>query len=285
VLFSRPFVRARLSPREQSVVDDAHRGSLTVNGKVVATYRWGDGTRPVLMVHGWQSRASRFAAFVPALLHRGYSPIAFDAPGNGESEGATTTILEYRDIISQLAAQYGTFEAVVAHSFGVLSTFVALREGERVQARRMISISGVADVEYLIDQFCALLGLRPLLNRELRTRVERDLYRGEADIWERFRVGYRAESVRVPILVIHDESDRLSDVTQSERIIAAYPDQSVGMITRNLGHRTLRDASVVAAVSEFVAEPSSDIRWLLPAVCSPMASARGGGRFSPSSGR
>jgi pimeloyl-ACP methyl ester carboxylesterase len=251
-LFRRPFVRARMSSRERTVLDGAHRGSLTVGDKTVVTYRWGNGARPVLLVHGWRSRAARFAEFVPELLEGGYSPIGFDAPGHGESGGTATTLLEYRDIISQLAAQYGTFEAVVAHSFGVLASFVALREGERVQTRRLVTISGVAELDYLIDRFCALLRLRPRLNRELRTRVERNLYAGEADIWERFCAGYRAESVRIPILVIHDEHDGLADITQSQRILAAYPSQTRALITQNLGHRTLRDASVITAVSEFI---------------------------------
>lgn len=72
-----------------------------------------------------------------------------------------------------MGAQYGRFEAVVAHSFGVLASFVALREGERVQTRRLVTISGIAELDYLIDRFCALLRLRPRLNRELRARVER----------------------------------------------------------------------------------------------------------------
>ncbi len=183
-LFRLPIVRAKLRPREQSVLDDAHRGTLTVRGKTVVTYQWGSGEHPVLLVHGWRSRASRFAGFVPALLERGYSPIAFDAPGHGESGGNTTTILEYRDIISQLSGEYGAFEAVVAHSFGVVASFVALREGEGVQARRLVAISGVCELEYLVDAFCALLRLGPRLNRELRARTERDLFPGEADIWE-----------------------------------------------------------------------------------------------------
>jgi hypothetical protein len=32
----------------------------------VVTCRRGDGTRPVLLLHRWQSRASRYAGFVPA---------------------------------------------------------------------------------------------------------------------------------------------------------------------------------------------------------------------------
>jgi hypothetical protein len=36
-------------------------GAPTVGGKRAVTYTWGDGDRPVLLVHGWESRASRSA--------------------------------------------------------------------------------------------------------------------------------------------------------------------------------------------------------------------------------
>ncbi|WP_238162986.1 alpha/beta hydrolase [Kribbella capetownensis] len=51
----------------------------------VVTYAWGDGRRPVLLVHGWRSRASRYAGFVARLLELGYSPVSFDAPGHGDT--------------------------------------------------------------------------------------------------------------------------------------------------------------------------------------------------------
>ena len=47
------------------------------------TYAWGDGSRPVLLVHGWGARASRFADLVTALLAAGHSPVSYDAWGHG----------------------------------------------------------------------------------------------------------------------------------------------------------------------------------------------------------
>jgi pimeloyl-ACP methyl ester carboxylesterase len=251
-LFRRPRVRAKLSPWEQPVVDDAHRDSMTVGGKAVVIYRWGSGERPVLLVHGWQSRASRFAGFVPLLLARGYSPIAFDAPGHGDSGGNATTILEYRDIIGRLNEKYGAFEAIVAHSFGVLAAFVALREGAGVKAHRLVAISGVSEFGYLVDGFCVSLRLHPQLNSLLRGQIEQNLFPGEANIWERFSATSRPDGLVIPILVVHDEKDDMADISQAQRIVEAYGEQVRTVITHDLGHRTLRDASVIGAVDRFV---------------------------------
>lgn len=263
-LFRLPIARAKPTAREQSVVDAAQRGSLTVHDKSVVTYRWGSGERPVLLVHGWRGRASRFAGFVPSLLEQGYSAIAFDAPAHGESAGNATTILEYRDIISRLSGEYGVFDAVIGHSFGVLASFVALCEGDGVQARRLVAISGVSDMEYLFSRFCALLGLSPRLSRELRGRIERDMFPGEMGIWERCSAVSRPQRVRIPILVIHDEHDDMADISQAQRIIAAYGSQVQTVVTQNLGHnRTLLDASVVTAIGTFMAMHDRQTRSLL----------------------
>src|SRR5687767_28905 len=76
-LFVRPLGRARLRPEEAEVMAQAETGRMVVRGVPVTTYRWGDGDRPVLIVHGWSSRASRFAGFVGALRAQGRTVIAF----------------------------------------------------------------------------------------------------------------------------------------------------------------------------------------------------------------
>ncbi|WP_051902767.1 alpha/beta hydrolase [Streptomyces xanthophaeus] len=255
-LFVRPLGRARLRPAEAAVFAQAETGRLVVRGVPVTTYRWGDGERPVLLVHGWSSRASRFAGFVEALRAEGRSVVAFDAPGNGESGGKASTILDYRAIIHELHAEHGDFSAVIAHSFGVLATVFVLRDG--VRADRIVGIGAVADFDYLTDGFASRLGLTARVKAALRGHVENRLFPGEADIWQRLDARRRpgTEGPTAPILLIHDTDDDVAAPDQSRALAAAYGAQARLVETTGLGHRrVLADPEVIAAAVGFVTEP------------------------------
>ncbi|MET4926448.1 alpha/beta hydrolase [Streptomyces sp. PSRA5] len=253
-LFRRPRGRSRLRPDERPVMDRAEVGEIVVGGERAVSYRWGTGERPVLLVHGWESRGSRFAALVPDLLDLGLSPVAFDAPGHGEGTGESSTIIDLRDIIAALDGEHGPFEAVVAHSLGVTATFLALRDGG-VRAERVVAISGVPDFGYLVDGFCARLGLRARLNAELRGRIERELFPGEGDIWSGFSVPRTPAEVEWPlsVLVVHDEDDDMVDPAHSHALADTLGDRAELVVTRGLGHRRiLGDRQVAASVRDFV---------------------------------
>ncbi|WP_019890584.1 alpha/beta hydrolase [Streptomyces purpureus] len=253
-VFTRPPGRARLRPDERGLLAEARTSLLTVNGKEVVTYAWGDGARPVLLVHGWQSRASRLSAFVTALRERGYSPVAFDAPAHGESDGATTTIIEFRDIIRQLHERHAAatgFEAVVAHSLGVLASLFALQGG--VSTRRFVGIGGVADFDFVIDSFCAGLGLRERIRGALRGRIENALFPGDPGTWARFSAAYRPHELAAPVLLFHDESDDMVPAAQSRLLETAHRGRVRLVRTQGLGHRRiLADPAVVTETVGFV---------------------------------
>ncbi|MEU3689743.1 alpha/beta hydrolase [Streptomyces narbonensis] len=258
-LFVRPLGRARPRPEEQALFAAARTGRLRVRGKDVVTYAWGDGRRPVLLVHGWSSRASRLTAFAEALLERGYSPVAFDAPGHGESPGRASNIIEYRDIIRELHARHGDFEAVVAHSFGVLATHLALRDGVRggvrggVRAARLVGLGGVGSFAMLLAGFRAGFGVDDLVVRRMRAHVERWIAPGEAGIWDRLDADGAAAELDLPVLLFHDEEDDMVPVVQGRRLARAHGDRARLVVTRGLGHRRiLTDPGVVAEAVEFV---------------------------------
>ncbi|GJF32301.1 alpha/beta hydrolase [Kitasatospora sp. NE20-6] len=272
-LFRHPVRRSRVRSTEREVHDRARPSALTVGGSPVTVYRWGDGTRPVLLVHGWRSRASRFAGFVPRLLDLGLSPVAFDAPGHGDSGGRATTILEYREIIARLHARHGPFEAVVAHSFGVSAAFLALREG--VPAGRLVAVSGVAEFRFLVDGFRQQLGLADRLERELTRRIERVLFPAEEALWERFDATHRPAEITPRILVVHDQDDDVVPIGQAHRLKAAYGDRLDLLTTRGLGHRRiLTEPGVLDNVLGFLAEPSPGRSQVLPASASAAAPHR-----------
>ncbi|RAJ38679.1 alpha-beta hydrolase superfamily lysophospholipase [Kitasatospora sp. SolWspMP-SS2h] len=254
-LFRRPLRRSRVRTAERELHDRATTEELTVNGKRVRAYRWGDGRRPVLLVHGWQSRASRFAPYVRGLLDLGMSPVAFDAPGHGDSAGRATTILEYRELIGRLAERHGPFEGAVAHSFGVCCTFLAMAEG--VPVGRLVAVAGVAEFGFLVEGFAAGLGLNDRLRADLARRVEQVLLPDAGDVRRRFDATHRPERVGAPILVVHDEGDEVVPLRQAHLLRAAYGEEQLRLITtRGLGHRrVLSEPTVVDNALAFLAEP------------------------------
>ena len=104
----------------RDIHESARKTIVTVNGRTAVVYRWGTGPSPVLLVHGWQGRASQFAALIRALESSDRTIIAFDAPGNGDAPGERTDIFDYIAVIREVYESDGEFELVVGHSFGVL---------------------------------------------------------------------------------------------------------------------------------------------------------------------
>jgi pimeloyl-ACP methyl ester carboxylesterase len=244
-LWRRPMMRGKVRDAERAVHDAA---KVEVMDGVV-TYAWGDGARPVLLVHGWRSRASRFSAYVERLLELGYSPVSYDAPAHGDSGGGriASTILDHQRIIQSLAARHGTFEGVIAHSLGVPFALYAVREG--VAAKRLVTISGLADFGYLTDSFCAELGLGPAVNRELRKAIERHYFPGLADVWTRFSI----REGDVDLLVIHNDEDDVVDPGQAEVLLTQYGTKARFRQTKGLGHRRIMiDPDVVNEAVAFV---------------------------------
>ncbi|CAL9625950.1 hypothetical protein SUDANB15_05936 [Streptomyces sp. enrichment culture] len=255
-LFHMPLARSRMRTAERALAARARTGRIRVGDKHAVTYRWGDGTRPVLLVHGWQSRGSRLSDFVPGLLDEGYSVVTFDAPGHGDATGRSTTILEYRDVITALHDEYGTFEALVAHSLGALGSFFALRHG--VKAERVVTISGVCDFSYLVDEFCSGLRLRSRLKDRLYERIGAELFPDAPADRMPFSVTHTVGEVRAPLLVVHDEDDTRIGVAQGRRLAGAFGAQARLVTTTGLGHRRiLGDPGVVRTVREFVTDGSS----------------------------
>ncbi|WP_371791680.1 alpha/beta hydrolase [Streptomyces sp. NBC_01471] len=252
-LFHMPFARSKARPSERALLEQAHIDRVRVNGSHAVTYQWGDGTRPVLLVHGWQSRGSRLSGLIAGLLDRGFSVIAFDAPGHGDATGRSATILDYRAVITELHERYGTFEGLVAHSMGALASFYALTHG--VKAERIAVISGVCDFDYLTDAFTSALRLRPELTARLHQEIKKNLFPDLPADRSPFSAADTSEEVRSPVLVVHDEDDSRIGVEQGRRLAAAFGDRARLVVTSGLGHRRiLGDPDVVRTVLDFVGQ-------------------------------
>ena len=99
--------------------------------------RWGQGP-PVLLVHGWGSRAAHFEALIVALEERGFQAVGFDAPNHGRSGGTLCSAPAVAAAIRAAAAQEGSFKAVVARSLGVVATALELDRSLEAGSQKLI---------------------------------------------------------------------------------------------------------------------------------------------------
>lgn len=235
---------------ERAVVDE-----ITVRDAKVVTYRWGDAAHPtVILVHGWRSRASRFAALIDALLDRGYGVVAFDAPGNGDSTGHRTTVYDYVTAIQRLASQHAPVAGIVGHSFGAIATSIAVRRG--VEAPVVVTVAGAHDFDFMVQHFAEQLGVRGRAARALRDRIDRVGTRPEirelvhGDLWT--DIVARIDDPSVHLLAVHDAADTSVPLSQSEAIVAGHRGSARLVVTRGLGHSALLadDAVVTTIVDE-----------------------------------
>jgi pimeloyl-ACP methyl ester carboxylesterase len=243
--------RQPVRPAEQPVHDQAVTDHLVVHNKRLAVYQWGEDERKVLFMHGFYGRSSSMAGFIAGVRQLNMTAVAFDSFGHGDSEGHQATIVEMAAAVRAMEEKHGPFHAIVAHSFGALCAFHAVRSGVAVD--RMAVIASICDFDYVIDLFCGRLGLRPSLKTDLRRRSER-FFHPITDIWNRFSATYQAEDLTIPLLVIHDENDKEIAVTQGRKLASAYP-QAQYVETQGLGHRRiLGDPGVLATTLEFLAK-------------------------------
>jgi pimeloyl-ACP methyl ester carboxylesterase len=241
-------------PRDAHVHARAERGILDLDGTPVVTYTWGDGPEVVLLVHGWRSRASRYAPLVDALEAPGRTIVAFDAPGHGDTPGDRTSVLEFARILRLLAARHGGVSAIVGHSIGVLGAFLAVREGVAVD--RLVGIAGIHDADEIVDQFSRESGLGARATRGLRSRIEQRFFAGVPDVWGRFTAELDPTDTATEVLLVHDLDDPRVGFGQSEQIRDAHTGPVRLVATEGLGHnRILGSSAVVDEVAAFLDGP------------------------------
>ena len=239
--FEEPAREIRWRQSAQAFYVDHDVGSL-------AAYRWGEGPT-VLLVHGWSGRGTQMGAFVAPLVKRGFSVVAFDAPGHGRSPGTQTNVFQVADALATVAKSIGPLKAVIAHSFGTMATTLAIKQG--LQVEKAVCLSAPLSAFYLIERFCQSLAMNRKTELHLKSMLEKQF---GSDIWQRAASDRHVAQSKVPALIVHDKDDLDVPWQWSEQLAKAWP-HSCFWLTQGLGHRRiLRSPEVVNAVCDYITE-------------------------------
>ncbi len=200
----------------------------------------------MLLVHGWGGHGAQLGAFVEPLVARGFSVVAFAAPGHGASEAGLVTIPQMVAAVGAVAAHHGPLGGLIAHSVGSVVAARAMFEG--LETRRAVFIGPAADLVNPAVRFTDMLGFSRRVGQLMHERIARRI----AMPWSAFSVPELAPALKAPLLVIHDRDDGEVPWQHGRVITHDWPGAQL-LTTDGLGHRRiLRDANVVSAAAAFI---------------------------------
>lgn len=244
---TRPKRRPTSDEDSQALASGARHEFLHA-GLKLAAWSWGNGDSTVLLLHGWESRASHMAAFVTPLLKAGYRVVAFDAPGHGDSEGSVSDAVDYgRAVISAVAA-LGKPAAVIGHSVGSAAALYAFSHELTVHAS--VHIAGPSSMERVLRRGAVAAGLSDQGVAEFLSLMTRQV--GEP--LSVMDLSNLSDGLKHPSLIIHDQQDKEMPYSESVELTNSWP-LSTFMSVQGVGHRRiLRDDDTILLATHYLAE-------------------------------
>jgi pimeloyl-ACP methyl ester carboxylesterase len=245
--------RARRPAGELALLATARARPMHVGSRRIEVWTWGSGPS-VLLAHGWGGRGTQLGAFVEPLVARGFSVVAFDAPGHGAADSGQVTLPELVAAVRQVGDVVGPLAGVIGHSMGAACAALALAEG--LGSAAAVFVGPPAGMEEPAARFREALGFSRAVGEAMRRRIEARVGRP----WSAFDVATVAPAVRTPLLVIHDRGD--AEVPWQHGLVVTRAWKSADLLlTDGLGHRRiLRDPDVVATAVAFVAARAAERR-------------------------
>jgi pimeloyl-ACP methyl ester carboxylesterase len=254
---ARWFERVLLTPRPVPTLDLPAPTAAHVVHRVPYGTGWltmteyGSGPT-VLLVHGWGGRASSFDGFIDPLVAAGYRVVTVDLPAHGSSDGRRTNLIECAGAVLQGGRAAGPLAGIITHSFGGPVTALAHRHGLR--ADRIVMLAPPQSIRSLSLPVGDWLGLPRAVSEGMMEAFARRL----GVTWEELRTDRLVAGLDIPLLVVHDEDDRVVPWSHGAAVSRSAPDASLHT-TSGLGHRdVLVDPRVIARAVAWLGATASD---------------------------
>lgn len=254
-LFSNPR-KGRLNKEKlPKTLQSATLETLQFNNENFQTYIW-QGTRGVaelseanegiiLLVHGWESNASRWKKLLHHLKPLGKTIIAIDAPAHGLSDGKEFNAPKYAEFINVIAKKYQP-KVLIGHSVGGAAIAYYLNKYKGTLVEKVILLGAPSDFKIISDNFVKLLSL----NGKIKNQLENYYV-------ERFNIhlddfsGHQfAKNFTQKAFITHDTEDDVVLINEGRKYASTWKNATY-IETKGLGH-SMHDGELYQKIVAFI---------------------------------
>ncbi|AXN33779.1 alpha/beta hydrolase [Vibrio coralliilyticus] len=210
------------------------------------TYQLGQG--PVwVLTHGWSGTASQFFPLMEHIASQGYTALAYDHPGHGESGGLYGHIPAFVHGLEAILDSVDEVAGLVGHSMGTASAIEC--HHQKLVDKPLLLIAPVLD--YLDNLFgsVARSGYSMRLFSAVVSEVE-EQYRYPIQSIDPYN---KLKLRQSKTIIVHDEGDKFTKFSVSQK--AAQDMENVTLVaTQGQGHgRVMKCPQVIQSFDELIA--------------------------------
>jgi hypothetical protein len=244
-------VRVPIKSYQKDFFDTASQSFLTYNGEEIKIYKWNNGPRKILFLHGWQSHSFRWKSYLESFPPDEFTIYSIDAPGHGMSSGSFLTVPLYSEILEKFILQHGPVD-IVSHSLGSFTTLYTLHRLPLLPVGKLVLLAPPGEATEFLAFYQRTLNLSDKAVTLIKDYFE-NFIEQEIDIEQEiefFSAPKFADGLMHSGLIIHDEDDDETPVHHAMAIHKVWK-RSTLVVTKGLSHN-LKSKEVIMRVAGFI---------------------------------
>jgi esterase/lipase len=217
------------------------------NGHSLQTYVWPGNENKILLIHGWESNASRWEKLLNFLKKSGSTIIAIDGPAHGLSSGKEFNVPTYAEFIDVVSKQHQP-KFIIGHSMGGVACAYYQHLYQNHDLEKMILLGAPSDFKILLDNYSRMLNLNSKVYEQLvhyiKTRFKINI--------EEFSGVQFLKNTTIQGIIAHDSSDDVVAFEEGKKMSQSWK-RAKFIETKGLGH-SLHDDQLYQNIYQFLFE-------------------------------
>lgn len=238
----------KIRPHEKAIIRQAIKTELNFKHFIIQCYRWGTGSKVILLVHGWEGHAGNFSDIIPKLVESNFTVYAFDGPGHGASTLGATSLFDFQKLTALLVEQFSA-TYVLSHSFGSVAALTALGSNPQLIIERYVGITVPNKFNERIAEMIEYFGLPNKIFRGIVQKIEHELGVKVADLNVE---DFAPKSSVKKALFLHDKNDRVLPIERSIEVAKKWKVAQLETVEGTGHYKILRTPKVIDRIVCFL---------------------------------
>ena len=243
--FSNPRIGKLLPHKLPRVLQNTTRKTFIHSEYEFNTYIWEGNDNVILLVHGWESNASRWEKMLPYLQTSGSTIVAIDGPAHGLTSGSEFNVPVYAEFI-HMAVEMFKPKILIGHSIGGAACLYYQYKYQNDGLQKMVILGAPSELKTLTGNYFKLIGL----NAKTMELMEKYFVTRFNFSPDEFSGSLFGSKIKTKGIIAHDVDDTVVAFEEGQKIANAWTNARF-IQTKGLGH-SMHNEKLYLEIADFL---------------------------------